>query len=257
MDLPKPFAFQSWLFGEGPISITAGTMFARHIVTAPLRSVTEDRQQSGERPKAFRYEGAGPAQCGIPCHQAANSGDDSILSLYVARNDMLRSFLQFTFAALLRPAMKVFFASLLVVLTHVSLAQKPINGNAIPAAVYAAKTVAVVNDTHTDAVGEGAVDALKAWGHFTVVDDPDTADVTLRFDKTKEHSGQDSQKPDPNTGQTSYSYGMTFGSSIHMKAYLKDGDSPFYTTKTDESKKKAGTACVSDFRSALQAARTR
>ncbi len=151
--------------------------------------------------------------------------------------------------------MKTLVTSLLVLLTTLCFAQKPVNGDAFPPEVYSAKTVAVVNDTHTDAVSEGAVDALKAWGHFTVVDDPDTADVTLRFDKTKEHSGQDSQKPDPNTGQTSYSYGMTFGSSIHMKAYMKDADTPFYTNKTDDSKKKAGMSCISDFRTAMQAAR--
>ena len=153
--------------------------------------------------------------------------------------------------------MKTFVTSLLILFATLTYAQKPINGNGFPPAIYTAKTVAVVNDTHTGAVSEGAVDALKAWGHFTVVDDPDTADVTLRFDKTKEHSGQDSQKPDPNTGQTSYSYGMSFGTSIHMKAYLKDADAPFYTNKTDDSKKKAGMSCVSDFRSAMQAARPR
>jgi hypothetical protein len=48
---------------------------------------------------------------------------------------------------------------------------------------------------------------------------------------------------------------MSFSTSIHMKVYLKDADAPFYTTKTDESKKKAGTACVSDFRSAYRDAR--
>ena len=169
---------------------------------------------------------------------------------------MLRSIVFLSFAILPRPAIKTLIASLLVLFTTFSYAQKPINGDAFPAAIYTAKTVAVINDTHTDAVSEGAIDALKAWGHFTVVDDPDTADVTLRFDKTKEHSGQDSQKPDPNTGQTSYSYGMSFGSSIHMKAYLKDADSPFYTAKTDDAKKKAGMACISDFRSAMQAARS-
>lgn len=152
--------------------------------------------------------------------------------------------------------MKTLVTILLVLFATLSYGQKSVNGGAFPAALYIAKTVAIVNDTRADAVSEGAVQALRAWGHFTVVDDPDTADVTLRFDKTREHSGQDAQKPDPNTGQTSYSYGMSFGTSIHMKAYLKTADSPFYTNKTDDSKKKAGMACVSDFRSAMQAART-
>jgi hypothetical protein len=40
-----------------------------------------------------------------------------------------------------------------------------------------------------------------------------------------------------------------------MKVYLKDADTPFYTTKTDDSKKKAGISCVNDFRTAFRAAR--
>ena len=151
--------------------------------------------------------------------------------------------------------MKTLFASLLLLFTPFVFAQKPIDGSAFPAAVYTARTVAIVNDTHTDQVTEGAIDALKAWAHFTVVDDPDTADLTLRFDKSKDHAGQDAQKPDPDTGKPSYSYSMSFSTSIHMKAYVKDADSPFYTTKTDDAKKKAGMSCVSDFRSAMQTAR--
>jgi hypothetical protein len=126
--------------------------------------------------------------------------------------------------------------------------------SALPKSLASAKTVAVLNDTHVDAVAQGAVDALKAWGRFTVVDDPDNADLTLRFDKSKDHEGRDSQTPDSD-GKTSYGYSMSSSTSIHMKAYLKDGDAPFYTTKTDNSKKKAGMACVSDFRTALQAGR--
>ena len=153
--------------------------------------------------------------------------------------------------------MKTAFATLIVLLSILGFSctfSGQINGNALPAAAKTAKTVAIINDTHIDAVGEGAADAIRAWGRYRIVDDPDTADLTLRFDKNKEHSGQDSQKPDPTTGQTNYSYSMSFGTSIHMKAYLKDADAPFYTTKTDDSKKKAGMSCVSDFRSALQTA---
>lgn len=128
------------------------------------------------------------------------------------------------------------------------------NGRALPASLATAKTVAIENDTHVDGVAQGAADAIRAWGRFRLVDDPDTADVTLRFDKSKDHSGQDSQKPDPSTGQTNYSYSMSFSSSIHMKVYLKDGESPFYTTKTEDSKKQAGQSCVSDFRRAYEAA---
>ena len=128
-------------------------------------------------------------------------------------------------------------------------------GNRVPAAALAARTIAVVNDTRDSAVTKGAALALQSWGQFTLVDDPATADVTLRFEKTKEHEGSNSQKTDPDTNKTDYGYSMSFSSSIHMKAYLKDGDVPFYTTKTDDSKAKAGTSCVNDFRTAFRTAR--
>ncbi len=127
------------------------------------------------------------------------------------------------------------------------------------AAVLTAKTIAVVNDTRDPKVQDGAVAALKNWGQFTVVDDPQLADITLRFDKTKEHSG--SAVP-PKTdadgkplGDPSYGYSMNFGSKIHMKAYLKDGDDAFYTTQTDDGKAKAGTGCVNEFHTAFRGAK--
>jgi len=35
-----------------------------------------------------------------------------------------------------------------------------------------------------------------------------------------------------------------------MRAYLKGSDSPFYTTKTGDSKKKAGASCLTSFQKA-------
>jgi hypothetical protein len=128
--------------------------------------------------------------------------------------------------------------------------QKP-----FPKEVFTAKTVIIFNDTHTDGVEEGATEQLKKWGHFTVVDDPDNADITLRFDKNKEHDGHSTQKTDDKGSPTDYGYSMTFGSSIHMKAYLKGSDAPFYTTKTDDSKKKGGSTCITNFQSAYLTAR--
>ena len=123
-------------------------------------------------------------------------------------------------------------------------------------AVLAAKTVAVVNDTKDSGITKGADAALQSWGQFTLVDDPDTADITLRFDKTKEHSGASTQGTDPNKPDNqSYGYSVSSSSSIHMKAYTKDGDTPFYVTKTDDSKVKAGMSCVNDFHTAYRAAR--
>lgn len=140
---------------------------------------------------------------------------------------------------------------MLALLTCLARAQK--SASSIPQAVRDAHTVAVINDTHQDAVAQGAIDALKAWGRYTVIDDPEAADLTLRFDKQKEHQGRDTQTPDTtDNSKTNYNYSMSFGSSIHLKVYLKDAESPFYTTKTDDSKKKAGVSCVSDFRTAVQ-----
>ena len=124
-----------------------------------------------------------------------------------------------------------------------------------PAAVLTAKTVAVVNDTKDSGITKGADAALQSWGQFTLVDDPETADITLRFDKTKEHSGTSTQSTDPNKPDSqSYGYSVSTSSSIHMKAYTRDGDAPFYVTKTDDSKLKAGMSCVNDFHTAYRAA---
>lgn len=127
------------------------------------------------------------------------------------------------------------------------------SGSGFPPAVLGAKTVAVVNDTRSDEVAKGAESALRAWGKFQVNPDAENADLTLRFDKTTEHNGSNSEKKGDDGG-TSYGYGMTFGSSIHMKAYTRDGFAPFYTTKTSDSKTKAGVSCVNQFREAFRAA---
>ena len=121
-----------------------------------------------------------------------------------------------------------------------------------PKEALAAKTVAIVNNTHNEAVTEGAIEALKRWGRFTVVDDSDIADLTLTFDKKSEHDGASSQKPGDN-GKPDYSYSMSFSSSIHMHAALKRSDTSFYSTTTSESKKKAGAECVTDLQRAYNA----
>ena len=109
-----------------------------------------------------------------------------------------------------------------------------------------AKTIAILNDTKTGEVSDGALEQLKRWGHFTVVDDIDSADIVLRFDKKTDREKQNSQSTD-DKGTTSYSATLSFSSQVHMRAYLKGADSPFYTTKTDDSKRKAGISCVTSF----------
>lgn len=123
-----------------------------------------------------------------------------------------------------------------------------------PKVVFTAKTVAIVNNTHNEAVSDGAVEALKRWGHFTVIDDSDIADITLTFGKKSTHSGTSSQTTGDD-GKPSSNYSMSFSSSIDMSATVKGEDKPFYTTSTDESKKKAGNNCVRDLQSAYDSAR--
>ena len=122
----------------------------------------------------------------------------------------------------------------------------------LPKPALAAKTVAVINNTHTDAVSEGALEALKRWGRLTVVDNSDAADITLVFDKKSQHEGTSTQKTDDD-GKPETSYSMSFSSSIHMKATLKGNDNAFYTTTTSDSKKKAGSECILDLQKAFLA----
>jgi len=144
--------------------------------------------------------------------------------------------------------MKPFLPCLLLPLAFIaavsSLAQE-----AIPRVALAARTIAILNDTKTGEVSDGALEQLKRWAHFTVVDDADSADIVLRFDKKTDREKQNSQSTD-DKGSTSYSATMSFSSQVHMRAYLKGADSPFYTTKTDDSKKKAGLSCVTSFEKA-------
>ena len=123
-----------------------------------------------------------------------------------------------------------------------------------PASVLAAKTVAITNSTGSAQVEKGAQDALQSWRQFRLVDDPQTADITLHFEKNKIHEGASTQKTDANGKPTDWGYGMSFSSSIRMTAVLKDADAPFFSTKTDESKAKAGLSCVNDFHTAFRAA---
>ena len=126
------------------------------------------------------------------------------------------------------------------------------SGKAFPEAVLAAKTVAVLNDTRTQAVTDGAVAELKEWGHFRVVDDPESADVVLHFTKSTERSTSNSQTKNEKDDSTSYGFSVSSSSSIHMEATAKDGFAAFYTTKTDDSKQKAGRECAQAFIGAYQ-----
>jgi hypothetical protein len=120
----------------------------------------------------------------------------------------------------------------------------------LPKEVFAARTVAIVNNTHNEAVEQGALDALKRWGRFTVIDDSDLADITLTFDKRSEHDGASSQTTGDD-GKPSSSYSVSFSSSVHMTAVAKGADRSFYATTTSESKKKAGAECITDLQSAF------
>jgi hypothetical protein len=123
----------------------------------------------------------------------------------------------------------------------------------IPRPVFAAKTVAIVNHAHNDAVEASALESLKRWGKFTVVDDPETADIVITFEKKSEHESKNTETTkNNNDGQpeASSTYSMSFGSSLTMKATMKGSTTPFYTATNSDSKKKGGAACVVDFQSA-------
>jgi len=149
--------------------------------------------------------------------------------------------------------MKPFLHLLLLPLAFIAAVATPAQ-QSIPRVAFAAKTIAILNDTKSGEVPDGALEQLKRWGHFTVVDDTDSADIVLRFDKKTDREKQSSQSTN-NDGTTSYSGGMTFSSQVHMRAYLKGADSPFYTTSTGDSKKKAGISCVTSFQKAWIEAR--
>lgn len=137
-----------------------------------------------------------------------------------------------------------------LLLTTPALAQR----KPIPRPVFAAKTIAIVNHAHNDQVEAGALESLKRWGKFTVVDDPDNADIVLTFEKISEHEGKSTQTEKNNNDgkqpETSSTYSMSFGSSLTMKATMKGNTTPFYTATNSDSKKKGGAACVVDFQSA-------
>ena len=126
-----------------------------------------------------------------------------------------------------------------------------------PPGVFTAKTIAIVNDTRQAGVEKGAGDTLASWGQFKVVDDPQLADVVLHFDKASHHDGHDTHKTDDTGKPTDSGYTMSFGSTITMKAYFKDADAPFYSTKTDDSKAKGGSTCINAFHTAWRTAAQR
>ncbi|MFT4113039.1 hypothetical protein [Silvibacterium sp.] len=127
--------------------------------------------------------------------------------------------------------------------------------SSLPKAVFTAKTIAIINDTKTGEVSDGALDQLNRWGHFKIIDDPETADIVLRFDHKNERDGRNTQKTDDTGKTTDWGYTMTFSSEVHMHAYLKGSDTAFYSTKSSDGKKKGGQACVSSFEDAWLAQR--
>ena len=120
----------------------------------------------------------------------------------------------------------------------------------IPKEARTARTVAIINKTHVDAVQQGALEAIKRWGRLTVVDDADSADLVLTFEKNTDRTGTSTTKSEPD-GHTGIAYSIRLDSWIHMKSNVKGADMPFFTTTTGESKKKAGNTCVTDLQAAL------
>jgi hypothetical protein len=129
-----------------------------------------------------------------------------------------------------------------------SLAQ---SSTVIPPAVLGAKTVIVLNETHTSTVEDGAEEELKQWGRLKLTDDLDAADLVVNFSKKTTHETSSSQKPD----SSDYSFNITSDSTIYMTVKAKDGIVPIYSTESKDGKQKAGRECVQAFIAAWQAAR--
>lgn len=124
----------------------------------------------------------------------------------------------------------------------------------IPADAMKAKTIAIINDTKSEAVQKGAEEALTSWGHFKLVDEPEAADITIRFEKKHERDTTDTQGTGPDGKQT-WSSGTNFSTATRMKVFLKDAASPFFSEKIDGTKKNDGLKAVDDLRSAMEDAR--
>ncbi len=152
-------------------------------------------------------------------------------------------------------AMRLRLFLLSLVLAPLTLSAQGWSGFAahkFPAAALSSKTVAILNDTHTKGVTDGAVEEFKDWGHLRVVDDPENADIVIDFTKEREHSTTHTQKTDSTGTPTDYGFGVSFSSKVKMTATTRNGATAFYTTTTDEGKKKAGRACVQAFIGAFQ-----
>lgn len=130
------------------------------------------------------------------------------------------------------------------------------NSSVFPPEFAKVRTVAILNETRAAGVTDGATGELKDWGHWQVVEDPNSADLVLDFTKQKQHDGNSTNKPGDN-GQQSYSYSMSFSSTIKMTATMKDAVSPFFSTATQDDKQKAGRECVQAFIAAYQSAQRR
>lgn len=90
----------------------------------------------------------------------------------------------------MKPFLRVLLLPLALVAVVATQAQE-----SMPRAAFAAKTIAILNDTKSGEVSDGALEQLKHWGHFTVVDDADSADIVLRFDKKTTGRSKTASRP--------------------------------------------------------------
>ncbi len=129
------------------------------------------------------------------------------------------------------------------------------SGAALPPALLGAKTVIVLNETHTSTVEDGAEEELKQWGRLKLTDDLDAADLVVNFSKKTRHETSNTQKTDENGKPSEYSFNITSDSTIYMTVTAKNGVAPVYSTESKDGKQKAGRECVQAFIAAWQAAR--
>src|SRR5271154_1642528 len=70
-------------------------------------------------------------------------------------------------------------AALLLTMPQIASANK--KSSALPAAVYAAKTIYIDNQTNVAELQDAAYMGLAKWGHFELVDSAQKADMVLRL----------------------------------------------------------------------------
>lgn len=94
----------------------------------------------------------------------------------------------------------------------------------LPPEAYTAKTIAIVNHVGSQKLTDKAYEELQKWGHFTVVQDPASADVVLVLTKTRYSTGASAYTTGSNTSITEDSV-----TDVTTSFILKGQTDPFFS----------------------------